>query len=78
MAVIRWGWGLELERAVRPLGVVVVDIDAEDMLEVATVEDQQPVEALGTHRSDEAFGDRVRLGRADGVGVPRLGARPYK
>jgi hypothetical protein len=30
-----------------PLGVVVVDIDAEDMFDVMAVEDQQPVEALG-------------------------------
>jgi hypothetical protein len=50
----------------RPLGVVVIDVDVEHAFEVATVEDQQPVEALGTYGSDEAFGDRVRLGRPDG------------
>ena len=37
----------------------------QDSFEVAAVEDQQPVEALGTHGSDEALGDRVRFGRAD-------------
>src|SRR5947208_14562991 len=36
----------ELEPTVRPLGVVVVDVDAEHTLEVAVVEDQQPVETL--------------------------------
>ena len=33
------GW-LKLERSVRPLGVVVVDVDAEHVFEVAAVEDQ--------------------------------------
>jgi hypothetical protein len=47
-----------------PLGLVVVDVDAQHAFEVATVEDQEPVEALGAHGSDEAFGDRVRLGRS--------------
>jgi hypothetical protein len=43
----------------RPLGVVVVDVDAEDTFEVATVEDQQPVETLRTHGSDEALDYRA-------------------
>src|SRR5262249_18364265 len=47
----RWG----------PLAVVVVDEDAEHVLEVTAVEDQQPVQASGANRADEAFGDRVRL-----------------
>jgi hypothetical protein len=54
---------LEFECTVRPLGVVVVDVNAEHVFEVASVEDQQPVEALGAHRADEALGDRVRLRR---------------
>ena len=33
----------ELEGAVGPLGVVVVDVDAQDVVEVGAVEDQQPV-----------------------------------
>jgi len=37
----------------------VLEVDAEDVFEVAAVEDEQPVEALGADRSDEAFGDRV-------------------
>ena len=50
----------------RPLPVVVVDVDTEYPFEVAAVEDQKPVETLGTRGSDEAFGDCVRLGRPDG------------
>jgi hypothetical protein len=44
-----------------PLAVVMVDVDAEDVLEVAAVENQQPVEALRADGADEAFGDRVGL-----------------
>ena len=47
-----------------PLAVVVVDVDAKDMLEVAAVENQQPVEALRADGADEAFGDRIRLRRS--------------
>ena len=49
----------------RPLAVVVVDVDPQHPFEVTAVEDQQPVETLAAHRSDEALGDRVRLWRAD-------------
>jgi hypothetical protein len=49
----------------RPLLVVVVDVDAQHPFEVTAVKDQQPVETLGTHRSDEALGDRVCPGRSD-------------
>jgi hypothetical protein len=35
-------WRPESELAVRPLAVVVVGVDAEDMLEMAAVEDQPP------------------------------------
>src|SRR5579864_2936669 len=45
----------------RLLAVVVVDVDSEHAFEVTAVEDQQPVEALGTHSADEPLGDRVRL-----------------
>ncbi len=51
----------KFERAMRPLAVVVVDVDAEHAIEVAPAEDQQPVHALGMHGADEALGDRVRL-----------------
>ncbi len=41
----------------------MVDVDAEHAFEVAAVQDQKPVETLGTHGSDEALGDCVRLRR---------------
>ena len=53
----------QVERAVPPLAVVVVDEHAEDVLEVAAVEDQQPVQTVGADGTDEAFGDRVRFRR---------------
>jgi hypothetical protein len=36
----------QVERAVRPVAVVVVNEDTKHALEVAAVEDQEPVEAL--------------------------------
>jgi hypothetical protein len=41
----------------------VVDVDAQDVVEVAAVEDQQPVEALAADGSDEPLGDGVCLRR---------------
>jgi hypothetical protein len=40
--------------------------DAEHALEVAPIDDQQPVQALGAGGADEAFGDRVRFRRPHG------------
>ena len=45
----------------RPVGVVVIDEDAEHTLEVPSVEDQKPVETFSAGGADEALGDRVRL-----------------
>src|SRR5712692_2453794 len=42
----------------------MVDIDAEHAFEMTAVEDQQPIETLGTHSADEALRDRVRLRRS--------------
>jgi hypothetical protein len=56
----------ELERAMRPLMVVMVGVSAEHPFEVAAVEDQQPVQTFGADGSDEALGDRVRLWRPHG------------
>ena len=50
----------ELEGAVGPLGVVVVDVDADDVFDVAAIQDQKPIETLGPDRSYEPFRDRVR------------------
>jgi hypothetical protein len=48
------------------LGVVVVEVDPQEVVKVAAVEDEQPVEALRADRSEEAFGDRVRFRRPNG------------
>jgi hypothetical protein len=55
---VELGW-LELEGAMRPLRVAVVDGDARHPLEVAAVGDQQPVQAFAADGSDEALGDGV-------------------
>jgi hypothetical protein len=47
----------------RPLPVVVVDVDAEHAFEMSAVEDQQPVETFRADAADEAFRDRVGLRR---------------
>jgi hypothetical protein len=41
----------------------LTDEDAEHMLEVAAVHDQEPVETFAADGADEAFSDRVRLRR---------------
>jgi hypothetical protein len=54
----------EVEGAVGPVAIVVVDEDAEHLLEVAPVEDQEPVETFRAGGADEALRDRVRLRRS--------------
>jgi len=49
------------ECSMRPLRVVVGRVRTEHVFEVAAAGDQQPVETLGAHRTDEAFGAGVRL-----------------
>jgi uncharacterized membrane protein YgcG len=58
------------ERAVRPVFVVVLGIDADDALEVAAAEDQQPVEALAAQAFDPALGVRTRSRRPYRLWVP--------
>ena len=64
----RWlgrdGWAAA-ERSVRALGVVVIDVDAQDAVELARADDQQPVQALGPCGPDEALGVCVGLWRAE-------------
>jgi hypothetical protein len=55
----------EVERAVRPLLVVMPAVDTEHVFQVAATEDQDPVEALGTMRSYPAFSVSVRVWRVD-------------
>jgi hypothetical protein len=47
----------------RPLRVVVTHIGAEHVLELAAVEDQQPVEALAPYAADPALNVSVRVRR---------------
>ena len=74
-------WRLLLEGAVWAMRVVVLDLGREDALEVTSVHDQEPVEALATGAADPAFGERVRVrrpqrcaDRPDARGCRKLGA----
>jgi heme-degrading monooxygenase HmoA len=59
-------WRSEVQRAMWPMAVVVVDEDSEHAVEVALIDDQQPVEALGADGPDEALCDRISLRRPHG------------
>ncbi len=54
-------WRLEVERAVRPPAVVVAHVDAENVLELAAAENQEPVEALAADAAYPALDVRVRV-----------------
>ena len=65
-AELRWRVrGSEPEPAVGTLAVVVLDVLADDVREVALVADQDPVEALAADRADEPLGIGVRDRRSD-------------
>jgi hypothetical protein len=70
------GWD-EVERAVWPVLVVVAAVDAEDMLEVAPAEDEDPVEAVSADRAHPTLGVGVRVRGLDGRADDRdaLGAK---
>jgi hypothetical protein len=60
-------WWQQLETAVRPLAVVVLDEHTEDVLEMGAIEDQQPVQAysatafaLGARTGVLTLGPRTR------------------
>ena len=55
----------------RAVAVVVVDESTKHTLEVAPVEDQEPVDALRAGGADEALSDRIRLGRGPASGRSR-------
>jgi hypothetical protein len=63
---------VELERAVRPLLVVVLDEDSQHAPEVAAIDDQRPVETCGADGSDEPLGDGVACGARTGVFTTRM------
>ena len=48
----------------RPVGVVVVDVDADDTLKLSAAADQEQVEAFAADGGDPALGERVCLRRA--------------
>jgi hypothetical protein len=56
----------EVERAMRPVPVVVAAVYVEHGLEVAAAEDEDPVETLGAERADPALGVGVRVRRLHG------------
>jgi hypothetical protein len=58
-------WRSEFECAVWPLLVVVAEIDAEDVLELAAAEDEHLVEALSPCAADPALDVRVRVRRPE-------------
>jgi hypothetical protein len=58
---------IEVNAAVRPAGVVVLDIPGEDTLQVWPVPDQCPVQTLGADGAYPAFGVRVCLDARGGI-----------
>ena len=58
----------QAQRAVGPVRVVVIEEDAENMLEMAPVYDQEAVEAFGAGGADEALSERVRLRKRNDSG----------
>ena len=58
-----WIRRLELQCSVRPVPVVVLDVDSQDLLQMSATHDEQPVQALGPHRPDPALGEGVGVGR---------------
>jgi hypothetical protein len=60
---VGWIWRLEPKRPVRTVPVVVRDVEPHDHLQVASANDQEPVQALGTHRPHPT----LRIGARTGV-----------
>jgi hypothetical protein len=59
----RWIRRLQSKRSVRAMPVVVLDIDPQDLLQVASPDDQQPVQAFGADRPNPTLRVSVRIGR---------------
>jgi hypothetical protein len=58
------GWirRFQSERSVRTMGVVVGGVDPQDLLQMASSDEQQPVQALGADGANPALGVGVRVG----------------
>jgi len=63
------------EGPVRPAGVVVIDVFAEDVVQVSPAGDEDPVGAFAPRTAGPAFADRVRARRPDGRGDDRCAGR---
>ena len=59
-------WWAEFEAAVGSVTVVVGEVGSQDGFEMASPEDEDPVEAFASDGADPAFGVGVGLGCADG------------
>ena len=74
--VRRFGsWRGEAEGAMESPAVVVLDIRPERPIEMPSVEDERPVEALGPDRLDHALGVRAPSSIPSGSGQPRPAVR---
>src|SRR5437870_4531148 len=56
---------LEVEGAVWPMGVVVLDVDAEDVLKLSAAYGQEPVETVAADGADPALAESVRVRRPE-------------
>ena len=54
---------LKSKGAVWTMPVVVLGVDPQDLLQVPSADDQQPVQALGADRADPSLREGVRVGR---------------
>src|SRR6266508_2777453 len=62
---MRGCWWFQVERAMRSMGVVVVDVDDQDTLKLSTACDQEPVETVAADRADPALREGVRVRRPE-------------
>jgi hypothetical protein len=68
----------EVQASVRPMPVVMINVDSQDALKVTRTQNEQPIETLGTDRPNESFRDRVcprRLNRRandTNAGAPKI------
>ncbi len=53
----------EVQASVRPMPVVMINVDGQETFKVTRTQNEQPIEALGTDRANESFRDCVRLRR---------------
>jgi hypothetical protein len=58
----RWIGRLQTKRSVGAVGVVVRNVDPQDLRQMTATDDQQPVQALGAHRPNPALRVDVRVG----------------